>query len=243
VAKTSISDEELQLRKRARRRLVGAIVLVLLVVVLVPMFLEREPRLQKHDMDIRIPPIPGQTQAPSIRGATQPPASAQPPAPADKVEAPPQPATPPAPEPPARPSAPSSAAEAQAPYAPAAKPQAPSPPPAMTAQRAAPAPQAGSEAPTKAPALTPSRELANGDAYIVQLGAFSSSANAKQLLHKLKLEKFPAYIEPVKTTQGEKTRVRVGPYPSVEVAEKARDRLKTLKLVFGNDARVMRAGE
>src|SRR5882672_10297905 len=75
VAKTPISDEELQLRKRARRRLVGAIVLVLLVVVLVPMFLEREPRLQKQDMDIRIPPVPGQTQAPSISGGAQQPAA------------------------------------------------------------------------------------------------------------------------------------------------------------------------
>jgi DedD protein len=93
------------------------------------------------------------------------------------------------------------------------------------------------------PALTSSKELANGEGYIVQLGAFSSPANAKQLLHKLKLEKFPAYTESVKTTQGEKTRVRVGPYSSAEVAEKARDRLKTLKLVFGNDARVMRVGE
>jgi DedD protein len=111
----------------------------------------------------------------------------------------------------------------------------------MTTQRGSPAPQARTEAP--APALTPSKELANGDGYIVQLGAFSSPANAKQLLHKLKLEKFPAYTEAVRTTQGEKTRVRVGPYPNAEVAEKARDRLKTLKLVFGNDARVMRAGE
>jgi DedD protein len=109
--------------------------------------------------------------------------------------------------------------------------------------RGASTPQSRTEAPTKAPALTPSKELSNGEGYIVQLGAFSSSANAKQLLRKLKLEKFPAYTEQVKTTQGEKTRVRVGPYPSMEVAEKARDRLKTLKLVFGNDARVMRAGE
>ena len=244
MAKTSISDEELQLRKRARRRLVGAIVLVLLVVVLVPMFLEREPRLQRHSMDIRIPPIPGQTQAPSIPGAQPPAVSQQPPAPADKVEVPPPPTAAPAPESPAGPPAPSTAADMQAPDAPAAKPQASAlPPAATTAQRAASAPQSKNETPTKAPALTPSKELANGDGYIVQLGAFSSSANAKQLLHKLKLEKFPAYIEPVKTTQGEKTRVRVGPYPSVEVAEKARARLKTLKLVFGNDAQVMRAGE
>ena len=88
MAKTPISNEELQLRKRARRRLVGAIVLVLLVVVLVPMFLEHEPRLQKQDMDIRIPPVPGQTQAPSFPGAAPAPATAPSAVPAEKAETP-----------------------------------------------------------------------------------------------------------------------------------------------------------
>ena len=46
-------------QEKARRRLVGAIVLVLLVVVFVPMFLDREPRPQKQDIDIKIPPVPG----------------------------------------------------------------------------------------------------------------------------------------------------------------------------------------
>ena len=77
---------------------------------------------------------------------------------------------------------------------------------------------------------------------MVQLGAFSNSSNAKQLLQQLKAQKFPAYTEPLKTPQGEKTRVRVGPYPSAEVAEKARARLKALKLTM-SDARVVPAGE
>ena len=51
----SISDEELQLKKRARRRLVGAIALVTLVVIFLPMVLESEPKPVGQDIAIRIP--------------------------------------------------------------------------------------------------------------------------------------------------------------------------------------------
>jgi DedD protein len=52
----AISSEELQLRKRARRRLVGAIALVVIVVVFVPMILENEPKPVSQDISINIPP-------------------------------------------------------------------------------------------------------------------------------------------------------------------------------------------
>lgn len=54
----AISSDELQLRKRARRRLVGAIALVLIVVVFVPMFLENEPKPLSQDVAIHIPQLP-----------------------------------------------------------------------------------------------------------------------------------------------------------------------------------------
>jgi DedD protein len=225
VAKTPISDEELQLRKRARRRLIGAIVLVLLVVVLVPMFLEREPRLQKQDMDIHIPPIPGQTKAPSIPDAAPPPAASAP------ASTPPIPS-----EPSAQPAAPASAEST--PAAPAAMPKPAAP---ETSSRPAPVAQRQSEQAAKAAARAAAKPAA-GEGFVVQLGAFSNSANAKHLLQQIKAHKFPVYSEALKTPQGEKTRVRVGPYSSAEVAEKARARLKALKLTMG-DARVVPAGE
>ena len=46
-------------KKRARRRLVGAITLALLVVVFVPMFLDNEPKPLSEDIEIVIPPLPG----------------------------------------------------------------------------------------------------------------------------------------------------------------------------------------
>src|SRR5471032_2548341 len=50
----SISEEELQLRKRARRRLVGAIALVTIVAVFLPMVLDHEPKPVRQDVSIRI---------------------------------------------------------------------------------------------------------------------------------------------------------------------------------------------
>ena len=51
----AISDEELQLRKRARRRLIGAIALVILAVLLLPMLLDQEPRPVTQNISVTIP--------------------------------------------------------------------------------------------------------------------------------------------------------------------------------------------
>src|SRR5512136_2866279 len=46
-----------ELRRRARRRLVGAIVLALAAAVLLPLLLESEPKPLGDDVSIQIPPI------------------------------------------------------------------------------------------------------------------------------------------------------------------------------------------
>ena len=46
-----------ELRRRARRRLVGAIVLALAAAVLLPLLLENEPKPLGDDVSIQIPPI------------------------------------------------------------------------------------------------------------------------------------------------------------------------------------------
>ena len=48
-----------QLRRRANRRLLGASVLLLIAIVAVPMFLEREPPPLPDNVDVRIPPVEG----------------------------------------------------------------------------------------------------------------------------------------------------------------------------------------
>lgn len=48
-------DADLQLKKRARRRLVGATALALLAVIVLPMVMDREPRPSTPDIQVRIP--------------------------------------------------------------------------------------------------------------------------------------------------------------------------------------------
>ena len=81
----SISEEELQLRKRARRRLIGAIALVTIVAVFLPMALDHEPKSVNRDINIRIP----QTSSGTFTSKLAPMPDAKP-----ASETPVQPATP-----------------------------------------------------------------------------------------------------------------------------------------------------
>src|SRR3954471_19579761 len=93
----SISDDELQLRKRARRRLVGAIALVTIIAVFLPMVLDHEPKPVSQDVSIKIPSpdagvftskivpaVPAQKSVPAAKPEAA--APAEPPTP--KVESP-----------------------------------------------------------------------------------------------------------------------------------------------------------
>jgi DedD protein len=53
---TNASPEASEIRRRGRRRLIGAIVLVVLAVVFVPMILDSEPRQQRAEPSLEIPP-------------------------------------------------------------------------------------------------------------------------------------------------------------------------------------------
>ncbi|MBL8422458.1 MAG: SPOR domain-containing protein [Candidatus Accumulibacter phosphatis] len=58
---TESSDPQLQLKKRARRRLVGAVAFAGLAAVVLPMVMDEEPKQRLQDVQIR---IPGQEQVP-----------------------------------------------------------------------------------------------------------------------------------------------------------------------------------
>jgi DedD protein len=53
---TSASNEASEIRRRGRRRLIGAIAIVLLLVVFVPMILDSEPRPARNEPALAIPP-------------------------------------------------------------------------------------------------------------------------------------------------------------------------------------------
>lgn len=50
-----LMDDEVSLKRRARRRLIGAVALVIVIVVLLPMVLDSEPKLAGQDIELRIP--------------------------------------------------------------------------------------------------------------------------------------------------------------------------------------------
>jgi DedD protein len=172
------------LKRRGRRRLIGAIALVLVAVIVLPWIFDPHPR-QTPPVSVRIPNEDESAFTP--KAAPKPPPA--PPAGAPKV----------APKPEA--SAPQ--AEAQ----PAAKPAAPRPAASSEAERA------------RAEAA-----LANAQ-FIVPVGAY---ADPTHVIGKLKAAKLPYYTEPVATAKGKVTRVRAGPFPSREAAERAQRQIKAL---------------
>jgi DedD protein len=102
----TISDEEVQLKRRARRRLIGAIVLVTAMVVLLPMVLDTEPKPSGEEVAVRIPSPGSDTFSPKLPDS---------PAPQPESKAPPPQAKPeqPAPVPPPKPAPPKKAAKVE----------------------------------------------------------------------------------------------------------------------------------
>jgi DedD protein len=203
-----ISDEELQLKKRARRRLVGAIVLVTAVAVILPMVLDSEPRPPSQNVDIQIPATDGGEFKP--KGAALPQgteaktASA---APQSRTESPASTPTPASPI--ADPAAP--------PKRPAAAPDATKEPEKSAAKEATGKDPSSPKDVKKSPAAS---------VYVVQVAALADPAKAKQLEKRMAGTGVKTYTEVVSTQSGQVTRVRAGPYPTREAAEKARTQLK-----------------
>jgi DedD protein len=204
-----ISDEEVQLRKRARRRLIGAIAIVTAVVVALPMVLDNEPKPLTQEIDIRIPsqdaagpfiskvvPVPDPSQAPSKPAAE----------PKSEVKS-------------------EGTSAAQSSVAPKPQPAAEEKP-APNADKAPTAPPARKAASAPKTEPQPSKAPAAPGQYVVQVVALSDAGKAKQMQQAILKTGVKAYTEVVKTARGDVTRVRAGPYASREAAEKAQQRLK-----------------
>ncbi|MFH1604513.1 MAG: SPOR domain-containing protein [Pseudomonadota bacterium] len=196
------SDEALQLKRRARRRLVGAIALVTFVVIILPLILDKEPGPAGPPLDVKIPSQDSGSfnthvvpSAPPAEKQTEI-SAAKAEAPADKTER--------------------ALSKVEVPKAKAEGP---------TAEAAVASAQPADKA-EEARALA----ALNDKTWDVSLDAFSSEKNVKQLRRKLSAAGIKSYTEPVKTSKGELTRVRAGPFPSKEAAEKARSKLVAMGL-------------
>jgi DedD protein len=71
---------------------------------------------------------------------------------------------------------------------------------------------------------------AGGKTYAVQIAAFSAADKARGLRDQLVAGGLKSYTESVSTPQGPRTRVRLGPFTSREAADRAKEKLKTMKL-------------
>jgi DedD protein len=199
-----LSDDANLLRRRARRRLVGAIALVVLAVVVLPIILDQKPRPGPQELTVQIPRQDG--------GAFK--TRVLPPLP-----------SPPAVSPKSEPVEADSPADKPASVEPAARPASPKKESPQASQKARAKPKTA-EARRAEAAL-------NDEAFVVPLGAFSNPDNAKQVRDRAASAGIKSYTEQVKGQQGEQTRVRAGPFSSRNAAEKARDKLKSLGLEVG----------
>ncbi len=221
-------DAHLQLKKRARRRLVGAFAFAGLAAVVLPMIMDDEPKQQVQDVQIR---IPGQDQTPFNPKVAKPSAT---PVVSEKTAAPEK--TEAVQPPPVAPVAKSAEKPAdKAADKPAEK---------KTEKPAEKVVEKPVEKPAKASASEPQRAAAilggkadaapvtppgnGGGQYLILIGAFSNPANVNQLQTKIGELGIKVFTEPLDSPEGKKTRVRAGPFPSREAADKALDKMKRI---------------
>ena len=246
------------MRRRARHRLLGAAVLVLIGVIGFPLLFDTQPRPVAVDIPIEIPDrnkakplVVPSTPAPATSTSGKPSAAAAPagddgmiteaadgteippsklaavtpppeakPAPAPKPEAKPEPK----PEPKAKQDP---KTEAKSEPKPEPKPATPKPATSDDGSRA----RALLEGKTaSAAAAKPAAAVEDTGRFVVQVGAFADVDKAKEVRQKLEKAGLKTYTNVAKTSDGERTRVRVGPFASRAEADKAAGKVKGLSL-------------
>lgn len=247
------------MRRRARHRLVGAAVLVLIGVIGFPLLFDTQPRPVAVDIPIEVPdrakakpltlpstPAPAPAASGKGGGAASangsiiteaadgteiPPgkvAAATPPA---EAKPDPAPETKPEPKPEPKPKV-----EAKA----EPKPEAKAEPKPAPPKPAAPADDGGRarallEGKTPVASATAAKPTATTNAdengrFVVQVGAFADADKAKEVRQKLEKAGLKTYTHVAKTADGERTRVRVGPFATRAEADRAAGKVKGLSL-------------
>ena len=211
-------DPELPQKQRARRRLIGALVLVGAAVIVLPLVFDAKPRPVTDAVAVQIqdqpvdrgakaagnePKVASRRATSRAAGASGDPAQAL-----DQGE-----------EIVAANDAPAPNAAAPASSTPAAKPT----PPAETKPAAKPAQQTQQ-------AATPSPDAKDGK-FVLLIGAFADEKRASNWLAKLKADKIPGYIEHKKVPEkGDLALLRAGPFNDRASAEAAQKRAEQIGL-------------
>lgn len=262
MAATDAADDQLDLKKRARRRLVGAAALALTAIVVLPAVMDREPKPVVQDIQVRIPSQDGTDlatkSAPSKRTAAAENDDVAVAAPADaaaaaaaalaaKTAADSKPQVAVAETSAVKPESKQDAkpAETKALPKPEPKPETkqvakvdtkPETKPADKSAKDKPADKSADKAAAKkadearavAALEGKSSDSKSSGQWVVQIGAYQNAGNVKLIVSKMKEVGVPSYTEKLDTPQGQRIRVRAGPFPSRDAAEKAQTKLKII---------------
>lgn len=222
---TPVQPESVEaLRRRAKYRLIGAAVLVLLGVVGFPLLFDKQPRPIAVDMPIEIPdrnkakplsiPLPVAIQSDKPDSA----ARALPTAPATPVAT----------------AAPQKFEEIVTP-APVAAASNATNSIANKEPKSVDKPAVKADEPSRAQALLegrdPEKKVDAGEGrYVVQVGAFSDATRAREVRLKVEHAGLKTYTQVAETKDGRRIRVRVGPFAAKAEADKAAEKIKKLDL-------------
>lgn len=240
-ARTSSEAQAAELRVRARRRLIGALVLVLTAVVFVPMLFDSPPEEEMSSPVVlpeSIPPIPSEPQvalapqqvAPGAdAGTIQTPAPVETPTDSDEVPPISPDAATPEPEPVAEPEAPEPPAPKPEPPAEAPKPAPSKPAPTQGSNRTDDGSVALALLEGRAPAAPPAANQPASGNFVLQVAAYTTQNDAQSRREKLAAAGVTnAYVENAVANGKTAYRLRVGPFPTREAAEAAQARLRQL---------------
>lgn len=231
-------------RRRARHRLMGAVVLVFVAVVAFPLLFDAQPRPVAVDTPILIPDR--QTTAPLTSGVAVPAAQApaKPLLPASSAPAPASAAPAPVPAQASLEPGKEEVVNPSVAAAPAAAPQAATDKPASAEPAANARTEPRSEArekpaprPTddgqKAKALLEGRSATSETAerLVIQVGAFTDEGKVREVRRKLEQAGLKTYTQTIEGKDGKRTtRIRLGPFDSRAEADKAAARVRKLDL-------------
>jgi DedD protein len=209
AAENAAAESAEVLRQRARHRLLGAAVLVVLAVIGFPFLFDTQPRTVSVDIAVEIPDKnKSRTPASPVEAAPTPAANPTPLPPEQGLSAKEEVVAPNA----ANATKPAPAALAAPTPAPPAKPEATKPEPA--------------KAETEKP---PTAEAKDGAArFVVQVGAYADADKAREARRKLEKAGLKTYTHVAETKEGKRTRVRLGPFATREEADRAADKAKQL---------------
>ena len=241
-------------RSRARRRLIGASVLLGVGVIGFPLLFETQPRPVPVNIPIEIPRKEGAAPLVLAPAAPTAPASVTPPG-ATPAPAPQRAATPPeragteiieraadqgrelpvaaaTATPPAPPTATSAVPSPQPSPKPTLAAKLPTPAPSRAASPAAAAatPPKPADDGARARALLDGQASAPASRVVVQVGAYADASKLAEARQKLEALGLKTYTQVVETDGAKRTRVRVGPFANRAEADKAAARIKAAGL-------------